>query len=336
MGLALALASCSSDNYEGWADPQSNAQEAAKSVEFSATAASAIDFNNVTTDSIQLFQPSVTATDPITSQTLFATLSSADGTSTVNINADDKGYVKASELQSAVETLYGKANDVRSIPTVVTDTIKVSGVGFVRTASLTSTVNLVAPDYSEFIYEVGNESGWATSHALRSPDMDGKYEGFYYLNGEFKFKPNANDYDGDYEYNGEGKLTQNGSGNIPDPGAGFYMIDVDLTNSTYSLYKIEQISLIGAFNSWAGDVDLTYNTADGAWEASNVVIPTTGELKFRCNHKWGSDTESVPDFGGSLDNLVKGGGNISVEAGTYDVKLYLSYSGANHAVFTKK
>ena len=114
------------------------------------------------------------------------------------------------------------------------------------------------------------------------------------------------------------------------------MISVDLGEGTYSLYKIEQLSLIGGFNSWSGDVDLTYNVTDGAWEADNVVIPTSGDVKFRCNHKWNSDAESVPDFGGSADNLVKGGGNFNLEAGTYDIKVYLSYDGASHVTFTKK
>ena len=336
LGVAAVLASCSSGEYEEWANPQSSAQEAPQTVSFTATAASAIDFNNVTTDSVQLFVPSATASQAITSQNLFATLSSADGKATSVLNASDKGKVKASELQSAVETLYGKSSDVHQIPTVVTDTIRVNGVGYVRTASVTSTVNLVTPSYAEFLYEMGNESSWKEVHALRSANFDGKYEGFYYLNGEFKFKPNKDDWEGDYEYNGEGKLTQNGNQNIPDPGAGFYFITVDLGEGTYSLYKINQLSLIGDFNSWGGDVDLTYNVTDGAWEADNVVIPTSGNVKFRCNHKWNSDAESVPDFGGTADNLVKGGGNFNLEAGTYDIKVYLSYDGASHATFTKK
>lgn len=337
LGTVALLASCSGDQYDSWVSPQSNPEEAKQSISLTATPGEAVDFNKVSTDSIKFFSYDLKSDATVRSEKKFLTLFSADKKATVKLSTDDKNQVAAADLQNAVENLYGKAGVERQIPITLTDSVLVSsGEGYVLTADFTSTVNLVTPDFSEFFYEIGNESSWKTSHALRSPDMDGKYEGFYYLNGAFKFKPNADNWDGDYEYNGEGKLTQDGKDNIPDPGAGFYMIDVDLNSSSYSLYKIDQISLIGAFNSWSGDVDLTYNVQEGVWEAKDVVIPTTGDLKFRCNHKWSSDNESVPDFGGSLDNLVKGGGNITVEAGTYDVKLYLSYGGANKAVFTKK
>lgn len=147
LGLAAALASCSSGEYEGWADPQSTAQEDAKTVAFTATAGTAIDFNKVTTDSVQLFVPTAKATDAITSQSLFATLSNADGSATAVIKSDVEGKVSAKDLQSAVESLYGLADDVHQIPTVVTDTIKVGAVGFVRTAKITSTINLVTPSF---------------------------------------------------------------------------------------------------------------------------------------------------------------------------------------------
>lgn len=190
-------------------------------------------------------------------------------------------------------------------------------------------------NFNEFFYEIGNESGWATNHALYGANYDGKYQGYYYLNGQFKFKPNADNWDGDYEYDGEGKLTQTGSDNIPDPGAGFYQIDVDLTANTYALTKVTSISAIGDFNSWGGDVDLTYNTETGAWEANDVAL--SGGVKFRMNHEWAVSWGGADGDGSNFNNLTQNNGaNLTVEAGTYDIQLYISYEGVNKVVLTKK
>ena len=73
--------------------------------------------------------------------------------------------------------------------------------------------------FGDYFYEIGNESGWGTSHALAGPANDGKYKGYYYLNGEFKFKPNADNWDDDLEYvsgtTTSGTLTDAGGPNCP-------------------------------------------------------------------------------------------------------------------------
>jgi hypothetical protein len=183
--------------------------------------------------------------------------------------------------------------------------------------------------FSEFYYEIGNESGWATSHALYSVKNDGTYRGFYYLDGEFKFKPNADNWNDDLEYVSEGKLISTGGPNVPDPGAGFYMIDLDAVNLTYALTKVEKIGIIGGFNGWGGDVDMTYNTTGGYWEA-NATFSATSEYKFRMNGAW------AVNWGGDVNNLAQDGANLSLDAGTYNFKLYLSYQGKNKVVITKQ
>lgn len=189
-------------------------------------------------------------------------------------------------------------------------------------------------NFGAFFYEIGNDSGWATSNPLYGANFDGKYQGYYYLNGEFKFKPNADNWDGDYEFDGEGKIADNGGSNCPDPGAGFYQIDVDLVAGTYALTKVETISAIGDFNSWGGDVDLTYNTESGAWEASGVAL--SGGVKFRMNHEW-AISWGGNGSGDNFDNLTSNNGaNLNVAEGTYDIQLFISYEGNNRVVFTKK
>ena len=71
--------------------------------------------------------------------------------------------------------------------------------------------------FNEFIYEIGNESGWSENHPLHGNGL-GQYSAVIYLNGEFKFKPNKDNWDGDWEKaSGDafsGTLTTDGGPNI--------------------------------------------------------------------------------------------------------------------------
>ena len=182
--------------------------------------------------------------------------------------------------------------------------------------------------FGDFFYEIGNESGWGTSHALYGPANDGKYTGFYYLDGEYKFKPNADNWDNDLEYvsgtTTSGSLTADGGPNCPDPGAGFYKIDLDAGKLSYTLTKIESVSIIGGFNEWSGDVEMTFNKDEGCWEVTTDAV--SGEYKFRANHDW------AINWGGDVNGLTQDGSNLSLTAGTYTFKLYLTYNGAHKVV----
>lgn len=200
---------------------------------------------------------------------------------------------------------------------------------------LESTYKVTALNFAEYIYERGANTSWGDKAAcpLALVSEDGKYQGFMYLNGELKFMPNSNNWEGDWENNGEGKIADNGGSNCPAPETGFYAVNVDLTAMTYSLDKVSVVSLIGDFSDdgWKTDIDLAYNPTSGAWEGDGVVLAKTGDLKFRMNHDWKTS------WGGTLDKLTSNNGaNINVEAGTYDVKLYLSCEGKHYATLTKK
>ena len=185
--------------------------------------------------------------------------------------------------------------------------------------------------YPDFFFEIGNESGWSTSHTLAG-DGNGKYQGYYWLDGEYKFKPNADNWDNDLEYvSGDamsGTLTDGGGPNCPNPGAGFYQINLDASSMSFGLMKVESIGMIGGFNNWGGDLEMTYNQAEGYWEATTDEV--SGEYKFRVNHDW------AINWGGSEDNLVQDGSNLNIEAGTYKFQLYISYAGNHRVVITKQ
>lgn len=169
--------------------------------------------------------------------------------------------------------------------------------------------------FKEYIYEIGNESSWSTAHALRSANYDGKYVGYYWLDGEYKFKPNEDNWDGDWEYVDGNKITDAGGPNMPGVAAGFYMIKVDLGEMTFETTPFT-VSIIGSANgAWDTDTDLTYNAEEGCFEVTTTL--NDGEFKFRANHDWGTN------WGGEPDSLSQDGPNIGVAAGTYLIKFYL-------------
>lgn len=83
LGLALALASCGSDTYEEWSDPQHSDPESSKDVALALTNAPAINFGTLTSDSVQLFIPTVTATN--TTATSYYTVAVSNELSLIHI-----------------------------------------------------------------------------------------------------------------------------------------------------------------------------------------------------------------------------------------------------------
>lgn len=188
----------------------------------------------------------------------------------------------------------------------------------------TYTVTPVA--YEEYIYVPGNHQNWnpGTAPALYSPNADGIYTGYSYLNGGFKFTLER---DWDEEYNWSDFTTYNGDfsddgGNIVMGTPGFYYLEANIPTGTLTATLIETWGIIGDFNSWGGDVPMTYDTANDCWSVTIENMPAGG-FKFRANGDW-ADYGNV---GGSPDNLEVGGSspNINIEeAGTYRITLYAS------------
>ena len=123
-------------------------------------------------------------------------------------------------------------------------------------------------------------------------------------------------------------------GSISAPGTGWYTFSFNLKEMSYKWTKIdnqnpteyEHISLIGEFNSWGGDYDLT-KAADGHNWYCTFTQQSDGMLKLRANHDWnygvnwgyGSDgdwTVSDTDWAKVCTN---NGGNIKLPAGKYRI-----------------
>nr|MCR5078006.1 SusF/SusE family outer membrane protein [Prevotella sp.] len=235
---------------------------------------------------------------------------------------------------------YGKAGVLRSIAaTVANKVVLEKGEGFLLSSDMTSLVKLIKPNFEEFIYEIGNDSGWGTVQYVRSPEMDGNYTGYCYLNGEFKFRSHVDSWDApDWEYGGtEGSLSENGTGNFADPGKGFYKVEASLANGTLKLTKIDAISIIGSVldANWGIDGDMTFDESEKAWTWSGHL--DAGEMKFRVNHDWAISWGGANGDAKAYGNLTeKEGKNLVVdEAGEYTVKLFITYEGNNRVELTK-
>lgn len=185
------------------------------------------------------------------------------------------------------------------------------------------------------LYMAGDANGWATNDYLTGNDGV-HYTGYMYLNQNgFKFctQPEwkGTNYGADFN-------TAADAANITmTEEAGYYKVDVDLESKSYVLTPITTIGIIGSAspNGWDSDVDMTYvpynaETKElGYWEAKDITL-ASGEIKFRANDDW------AINWGGDTNALTQGGDNISVEAGTYDIKLYAWANGYAKCVMTKK
>lgn len=185
------------------------------------------------------------------------------------------------------------------------------------------------------LYMAGDANGWNQIDVLNGDDGV-HFTGYMYLNQNgFKFctQPNwdGTNYGADFNTAGDAANIT-----MTEP-AGYYKVDVDLSAKTYTLIPITTIGIIGSASpkGWDSDVDMTYvpynaETKElGYWEIKDVTF-TSGEIKFRANDDW------AINWGGDTNALTQGGDNISVEAGTYDIKLYAWANGYAKCELIKK
>jgi hypothetical protein len=200
------------------------------------------------------------------------------------------------------------------------------------------TYEVTSFDFAPYFYVVDENGVWSNNNRLFDSTGNGKYIGYYYLNGNFKFKPNAEDWVDDLEYiEGNtlgGTLTYFGEKDCPNPGEGFYQINLDAQAMNYTLTKVDAISIVGEFSGWDNDIDMTYNKEAGCWETTLNLDAT--KLKFRMNHDWLFNWGCANEDGHHFDDLVQNGANLIIdEAGSYKFQLYISYEGNNRVVVTK-
>lgn len=214
---------------------------------------------------------------------------------------------------------------------VKTPTIAGAGTWIVTLDMINCTYTISKP----ILYMAGDANGWAQIDYLASVDGS-SFTGFMYLNQNgFKFCSEPN-WDGT-NY-GATFFSKEGDNIIMTEEAGYYKVEVDLSAKTYTLTPITTIGVIGdaTEGGWDSDQDMTYipynseTKEPGYWEIKDINL-TAGAIKFRANDAWDIS------WGGDINSLTtNNGGNITVEAGIYDIKLYAWADGYAKCELTKK
>jgi hypothetical protein len=215
--------------------------------------------------------------------------------------------------------------------------------------SETLSINLELPEAEEEgeetkteLYLVGDatEAGWDPDNnntpMLRDPENDNMYSFSGYFNaGAVKFVEGTG-WAPQYGIDENNNLVYRATEDDPDPSAiaietaGYYTIEVNLDDLTYSVTEIDassaetydSIGIVGDGTSvgWPNDdnpspdIEMTQSEFDThIWYAENVVL-TDGPFKFRANFAW-----DVNWGGASFPTGETTGDDIQATAGTYDV-----------------
>ena len=194
----------------------------------------------------------------------------------------------------------------------------------INMAEMTYTITPL--DFDPYVYFIGATDGWANAEQkLALTDESGIYTGYLYCadpNGwgnEFKFQRIPGDWDsqlnsGSFTGGISGDFADGGDNIKANAGEGVYFVTLDMANLTLNAVKVEKMGIIGDFNGWSADVEMTWNADDYCFEATDAGVNDKG-WKFRINADWGINLG-----GTSLGNLVANGDNLTVVGNT--IKLY--------------
>ena len=194
---------------------------------------------------------------------------------------------------------------------------------------MTKTYTITPLDFDPYVYFIGATDGWVNAEQkLALTDESGVYTGYLYVadpNGwgvEFKFQKEAGNWDTQLNSNTFTSITggfEKGGDNIKAAeGEGVYYVTLDMANLTLNAVKVEKMGIIGDFNGWGGDVEMTWNATDYCYEATNAGVNANG-WKFRINADWGINLGGNGS-GTNVNDLVANGDNITIAGST--IKLY--------------
>ena len=359
--LIAVMASCS-DDYTDWASPQTNPEEKAKTVEMSVGAVPDIDLGEIVADSVQLFVPTVVASDEAVSSftvELFQSPYVQGQSKSVVLTTDAQGYVSVEDLQAAVVELFGARPEKRQVGMVVTCLTSVGGQSIKNVASGAG-VNVMpaAPLIETAYYLTGSINGWNNNdntYKLTNDGSDPYTNPTFTLripapedgsNVEFKMTPESG-LGGDWSgclAGGEEQGTfvyNNAGGNLvieAIPGAKYYDLTFNMLDLTWSYTAISFepfVYFIGATDGWAN--------AEQKLALVNDAGLYTGYIYCADPNGWGNEFK-FQRVAGSWDNEINyntftsvtgfeigGGSNIKAAAGegVYYVTLDLSNNTLN-------
>lgn len=290
ISIALAglfMGSCSED-FKDWADPQTNPQEDAITIPgFTATAAQAIDFASVTTDSVNTFSLSSAALPEgftLGNARIELTPQGVENATktTVNTSLDGKGAV--ADLASVVESAYGKRPTARTFDAqVYVNAIKEGQAVLIDAGKINLVMTPKAPFIDAAYYLVGDMfttddvNGWNTisdKQTFKHSDKDVYEDPIFTITFEttkadqyWKIIPKANVDAGNTDasaagvvgpkVDGEDSMTGSLTNGDAKAGkiakAGKYKLTLNMMDYTYTFEEVKYdpfIYFIGATDGW--------------------------------------------------------------------------------------
>lgn len=211
------------------------------------------------------------------------------------------------------------------------------------------TYTIEKQEYKPYICFIGATDGWNNDEPNRQrlalTDDSGIYTGYLYCadpNGwgnEFKFQKTPGDWGTEVNFGMmtggvTGDFAEGGGGNFKaTAGEGVYYVTLDMAAMSISAVKVEKMGIIGDFNGWGGDVEMTWNATDYCFEATNAGVNANG-WKFRLNGGWdinlGANDSVEPST--NVGDLVANGKNLGVVGNT--IKLYPTRKGTDNIYCT--
>jgi len=205
-----------------------------------------------------------------------------------------------------------------------------------------ATTKLNVTTYKELapakLYVPGDYQGWNPAAAATLPSVTTfTYEGYVYISNTNQFKfTSAPDFNHiNFGDAGGGKLTTNGNADgVKVAAPGYYKLNVDIKNLTYSAALINTFGVIGTAtpHAWDSSTPMTYDPIKKTWSVTVALVP--GALKFRANDAW--DINYGPaDVNALSGNLIQTDNAITiVTGGNYTVTIDMNQSTQNKYLYT--
>lgn len=344
LSLVAGLCSCNGD-YKDWVMPEENTQQEAKTValQFIATT-DVIDLDKVDGDVVKIGDFTTANVQKISD----AVYKVSAGDRSYSMSVAEDGSVKVDDLKSAVVELYGRDVAERTLEGNIsakglTDSTSVQAQNLVVLLQTTEpvVVKVMPQPMPDYYFITGNPTNWASSALIPLFPTDAKHQSittYFWGAWDLKFWYMAEVGNWDKAYGCQvdgcndpsGKIIGQNAQAISSPQAGFYTFTADFSKNEYTWTWCDEqfpaeydvISLIGDFNGWGGDADLTQVIGkDGAkthvWYATDVKLEKTGGVKFRVNHDWSLSWGNTKDF--PFGTASEGSNIDGVPAGTYDI-----------------
>lgn len=319
ISIALAglfMGSCSED-FKDWADPQTNPQEDAITIPgFTATAAQAIDFASVTTDSVNTFSLSSAALPEgftLANARLELTPQGVENATKTTVNTDLNGKGAVADLAPVVESAYGKRPTARTFDAqVYVNAVKDGQAVLIDAGKINLVMTPKAPFIDTNYYLVGQMTDWSLDTKFKFTHSDADiYEDPVFTimftttddNQYWKIIPQGNvdagniwavennpkgvvgvEKDGDDAMSGT-LLTTTSKGEKANAGkiakAGIYQMTINMMDYTYSIKQIApEYYLVGALQSWSDQNMSCLMTAETAM-VQNFTTKWTGDANMK-------------------------------------------------------